>query len=162
MNSTMSEEPDALAVVNQLRDLAADPLNRRAIVQDQGCLPGLILFLDHPNPPVVHSALLALRYLAECRANREKMKSELGMMLSLQTVIQKEKLQHDPTPSYLGVTLNHTITFCNYLQKIAVKTWSQVNIVWKLAGTSWGATAGVPCTSVMALVFSTVEYYAPV
>lgn len=31
----------------------------------------------------------ALRYLAECRANREKMKSELGMMLSLQNVIQK-------------------------------------------------------------------------
>ncbi|XP_064363537.1 armadillo repeat-containing protein 1 isoform X3 [Dromaius novaehollandiae] len=91
MNSTMSEEPDALSVVNQLRDLAADPLNRRAIVQDQGCLPGLILFLDHPNPPVVHSALLALRYLAECRANREKMKSELGMMLSLQNVIQNFK-----------------------------------------------------------------------
>ncbi|KAF2985113.1 hypothetical protein EK904_007427 [Melospiza melodia maxima] len=88
MNSAMSEEPDALSVVNQLRDLAADPLNRRAIVQDQGCLPGLILFLDHPNPQVVHSALLALRYLAECRVNREKMKSELGMMLSLQNVIQ--------------------------------------------------------------------------
>ncbi|KAM6214259.1 armadillo repeat-containing protein 1 [Rhynchocyon petersi] len=88
-SSTMSEEPDALSVVNQLRDLAADPLNRRAIVQDQGCLPGLILFMDHPNPSVVHSALLALRYLAECRANREKMKGELGMMLSLQNVIQK-------------------------------------------------------------------------
>ncbi|XP_066576508.1 armadillo repeat-containing protein 1 [Amia ocellicauda] len=85
----MSVEPDALAVVNQLRDLAADPLNRRAIVQDQGCLPGLILFLDHPNPQVVYSALLAVRYLAECRANREKMKSELGMMLSLQNVMQK-------------------------------------------------------------------------
>ncbi|KPP73710.1 armadillo repeat-containing protein 1-like, partial [Scleropages formosus] len=77
----------ALVVVKQLRDLAADPLNRRAIVQDQGCLPGLILFLDHSNPQVVYSALLAVRYLAECRANREKMKSELGMMLSLQNVI---------------------------------------------------------------------------
>uniref|UniRef100_H3D582 Armadillo repeat-containing protein 1 n=1 Tax=Tetraodon nigroviridis TaxID=99883 RepID=H3D582_TETNG len=86
---TMSAEMDALTVVNQLRDLAADPLNRRAIVEDQGCLPGLILFLDHPNPQVVYSALLAVRYLAECRANREKMKSELGMMLSLQNVIQK-------------------------------------------------------------------------
>ncbi|KAM3865808.1 armadillo repeat-containing protein 1-like [Diretmus argenteus] len=85
----MSGEPDALAVVNQLRDLAADPMNRRAIVQDQGCLPGLILFLDHPNPQVVYSALLAVRYLAECRANREKMKGELGMMLSLQNVMQK-------------------------------------------------------------------------
>lgn len=54
----MTVEPDALAVVNQLRDLAADPMNRRAIVQDQGCLPGLILFLDHTNPQVVYSALL--------------------------------------------------------------------------------------------------------
>lgn len=85
----MSAEIDALTVVNQLRDLAADPLNRRAIVEDQGCLPGLILFLDHPNPQVVYSALLAVRYLAECRANREKMKGELGMMLSLQNVMQK-------------------------------------------------------------------------
>lgn len=85
----MSGEPDALTVVNQLRDLAADPLNRRAIVQDHGCLPGLILFLDHANPQVVYSALLAVRYLAECRANREKMKGELGMMLSLQNVMQR-------------------------------------------------------------------------
>ncbi|XP_056453529.1 armadillo repeat-containing protein 1-like isoform X1 [Gadus chalcogrammus] len=85
----MSGEAEALLVVNQLRDLAADPMNRRAIVQDQGCLPGLILFLDHPNPQVVYSALLALRYLAECRANREKMEGELGMMLSLQNVKQK-------------------------------------------------------------------------
>ncbi|KAK0151661.1 Armadillo repeat-containing protein 1 [Merluccius polli] len=85
----MSGEPEALLVVNQLRDLAADPMNRRAIVQDQGCLPGVILFLDHTNPQVVYSALLALRYLAECRANREKMEGELGMMLSLQNVIQK-------------------------------------------------------------------------
>lgn len=59
---TMSAEMDALAVVNQLRDLAADPLNRRAIVEDQGCLPGLILFLDHPNPQVVYSALLVRHF----------------------------------------------------------------------------------------------------
>ncbi|XP_054482311.1 armadillo repeat-containing protein 1-like isoform X2 [Anoplopoma fimbria] len=85
----MSAEPDALAVVNQLRDLAADPMNRRAIVQDQGCLPGLILFLDNPNPQVVYSALLAIRYLAECRPNQEKLKGGLGMMLSLQNVMQK-------------------------------------------------------------------------
>ncbi|TWW73152.1 Armadillo repeat-containing protein 1 [Takifugu flavidus] len=85
----MSAELDALAVVNQLRDLAADPMNRRAIVQDQGCLPGLILFLDHTNPQVVYSALLAIRYLAECRVNKEKLKGELGMMPSLQNVMQK-------------------------------------------------------------------------
>ncbi|XP_026881732.2 armadillo repeat-containing protein 1-like [Electrophorus electricus] len=85
----MSVEPDALAVVNQLRELAADPLNRRAIAEDQGCLPGLILFLDHSNPQVVYSALQALRYLAECRASREKMREEFGMLLSLQNVSEK-------------------------------------------------------------------------
>uniref|UniRef100_A0A8C5JTK8 Armadillo repeat-containing protein 1 n=1 Tax=Jaculus jaculus TaxID=51337 RepID=A0A8C5JTK8_JACJA len=96
MNSsspTVNEEPDALSVVNQLLDLAADPLNRRTIIKDQGCLPGLILLMDHPNPPVLHSALLSLRYLAECRANRDKMKGELGMMLSLQNFIQKTTTQ---------------------------------------------------------------------
>ncbi|XP_034411447.1 armadillo repeat-containing protein 1-like [Cyclopterus lumpus] len=85
----MSADPDALLVVNQLRDLAADPMNRRAIIQDQGCLPGLILFLGNPNPEVVYSALLAIRYLAECRANQEKLKGELGMLLSLQSVVHK-------------------------------------------------------------------------
>ncbi|XP_036418322.1 armadillo repeat-containing protein 1-like [Colossoma macropomum] len=85
----MSAEPDALAVVNQLRELAADPLNRRAIAEDQGCLPGLILFLDNSNPQVVYTALQALRYLAECRANREKMRGEFGMLLSLQNVVEK-------------------------------------------------------------------------
>ncbi|XP_063741582.1 armadillo repeat-containing protein 1-like isoform X2 [Eleginops maclovinus] len=85
----MTAEPDPLLVVNQLRDLAADPMNRRAIVQDQGCLPGLILFLDNPNPQVVYSALLAVRYLAECRSNQERLQGELGMMLSLQSVVQK-------------------------------------------------------------------------
>lgn len=87
--AAMSGQPDALGVVNQLRDLASDPMNRRAIVQDHGCLPGLILFLDHANPQVVYSALLAIRYLAECRPNREKLKAELGMMVSLQNVVQK-------------------------------------------------------------------------
>ncbi|KAL2096756.1 hypothetical protein ACEWY4_005963 [Coilia grayii] len=85
----MSVEPDALAVAQQLRELAADPLNRRAIVEDRGCLPGLILLLDHGNPQVVYTALQALRYLAECRSNREKMRTELGMMLSLQNVMEK-------------------------------------------------------------------------
>lgn len=65
---TMSAELDALTVVNQLRDLAADPLNRRAIVEDQGCLPGLILFLDHPNPQVVYSALLVSNIRAHTKS----------------------------------------------------------------------------------------------
>lgn len=33
--------------------------------------------------------LKTIRYLAECRVNKEKLKGELGMMLSLQNVIHK-------------------------------------------------------------------------
>ncbi len=48
---------DALSVVSQLRDLASEPQNRAVIVQDQGCLPGLVLFLDHQNPEVLLATL---------------------------------------------------------------------------------------------------------
>lgn len=48
---------DALSVVSQLRDLASEPQNREVIVQDQGCLPGLVLFLDHQNPEVLLATL---------------------------------------------------------------------------------------------------------
>lgn len=48
---------DALSVVSQLRDLASEPQNRDVIVQDQGCLPGLVLFLDHQNPDVLFATL---------------------------------------------------------------------------------------------------------
>ena len=48
---------DALQVVRQLRDLAADPQNRTTIVRDQGCLPGLVMFLDNRNPEVIATAL---------------------------------------------------------------------------------------------------------
>lgn len=33
--------------------------------------------------------LQAVRYLAECHQNKEKMRGELGMLLSLQNVMQK-------------------------------------------------------------------------
>lgn len=48
---------DALSVVTQLRDLASEPQNRAVIVQDEGCLPGLVLFLDHQNYDVLLATL---------------------------------------------------------------------------------------------------------
>ncbi|XP_069462856.1 armadillo repeat-containing protein 1-like isoform X2 [Ambystoma mexicanum] len=77
---------NALSVVNHLRDLASDPQNREAIVKDAGCLPGLILFLDNSDSCVLRSALQALSYLSECPSNREAMKNELGMMVSLENL----------------------------------------------------------------------------
>lgn len=80
---------DALSVVTQLRDLASEPQNREAIVQDQGCLPGLVLFLDHQDPQVLFATLQTMRYLAEWPLNITTMKNELGMMVSLVTLMER-------------------------------------------------------------------------
>lgn len=80
---------DALSVVTQLRDLASEPQNREIIVKDQGCLPGLVLFLDHQSQDVLFATLQALRYLAELPPNIPIMKNELGMMVSLENLIRK-------------------------------------------------------------------------
>lgn len=88
---------DALSVVTQLRDLASEPQNREVIVQDQGCLPGLVLFLDHKDPKVLFATLQALRYLAESPRNINTMKNELGMMVSLESLIKRTDLTTDIT-----------------------------------------------------------------
>ncbi|XP_010881373.1 armadillo repeat containing 1, like [Esox lucius] len=88
---------DALSVVTQLRDLASEPQNREPIVQDQGCLPGLVLFLDHPDPQVLFATLQTLRYLAEWPRNIPTMKNELGMMVSLETLQERAGLSDDIT-----------------------------------------------------------------
>ncbi|KAK5880274.1 hypothetical protein CesoFtcFv8_023322 [Champsocephalus esox] len=88
---------DALSVVTQLRDLASEPQNRDVIVQDQGCLPGLVLFLDHQNTDVLFATLQTLRYLAELSPNIPTMKNELGMMVSLENLIVRQGLSVDIT-----------------------------------------------------------------
>ncbi|KAM7368006.1 hypothetical protein PAMP_014262 [Pampus punctatissimus] len=88
---------DALSVVSQLRDLASEPQNREVIVQDQGCLPGLVLFLDHKDPEVLLATLQTLRYLAELPPNIPTMKNELGMMVSLENLMTREGVSVDIT-----------------------------------------------------------------
>ncbi|XP_033645323.1 armadillo repeat-containing protein 1-like [Asterias rubens] len=114
---------DVCAVVKQLRELASDPKNREAIVKDQGCLPGLVLFLDNEDSNVVTTALETLQFLAECPSNRPVMKKELGMLISLQDILDKSKysiraqnlakdihsrLTAPPSPSPLKQTQNTT------------------------------------------------------
>eukprot|EP00041_Stephanoeca_diplocostata_P000302 m.14196 g.14196 ORF g.14196 m.14196 type:complete len:293 (+) comp10329_c0_seq2:124-1002(+) len=78
---------DAAAVATQLRDLAKVPQNRGPIVRDQGCLPGLVLLLGNPEQTVVDVAVEALGLLAECEGNRNIMWNELGLVISLNGII---------------------------------------------------------------------------
>ncbi|XP_073529334.1 armadillo repeat-containing protein 1-like isoform X2 [Phyllobates terribilis] len=77
---------DAVSVVAHLRTLASDPQNRSSIMRDRSCLAGLILFLSHQDTQVVEAALEAIHYLCENPNHCKPLRSELGMMVSLENI----------------------------------------------------------------------------
>jgi len=73
-----------------------------------------------------------------------------------------QRLKHDPYPVYLGVTLDQTISHTEHLSRSAAKLKSRNNLIVKLTGTSWGASASTVRTSALALCYSVAEYCCPV
>lgn len=71
-------------------------------------------------------------------------------------------LPGNPTPKYLGVTIDRSLTFREHLHKTAGKLKTRNNILHKISGISWGADAAVLRTSALALVYSVAEYCCPV
>lgn len=101
-----------------------------------------------PNPTKTEVAAF---HLSNSLANREANVTFCGT-----------KLRHNPTPKYLGVTLDRSLTYKPHLESLGQKVKTRVNLINKLAGTSWGAKGGVLRTSSLALVYSAAEYGAPV
>ncbi|XP_040282984.1 armadillo repeat-containing protein 1-like isoform X1 [Bufo bufo] len=85
---------DAVSVVTHLRNLASEPQNRASIVRDRSCLAGLILFLSHQEARVVEAALQTIHYLCENPHHCEIMRSELGMMVSLENIRNSDLNNH--------------------------------------------------------------------
>ncbi|XP_068087736.1 armadillo repeat-containing protein 1-like isoform X3 [Hyperolius riggenbachi] len=80
---------DAVSVVSHLKLLASNPRNRDAIVKDKSCLAGLILFLGHQDAAVIEGALQTFCYLCENTDYCETLRSELGMIASLESLINR-------------------------------------------------------------------------
>lgn len=80
----------------------------------------------------------------------------------LRVTFNDMELKHEFLPKYLGVTLDRTLTFNANSQRIVAKVEPRINLLRKLAGTTWGADANVLRTTALALVFSVAEYSAPV
>lgn len=78
-------------MVNHLYGLAEKEENRETIVKDQGCLPGLVLFLDNNNNEAVLLVLKTLHLLAEHAPNRKIMFNEVGMMPSIRKIMNDEE-----------------------------------------------------------------------
>jgi len=113
---------DALAVVKQLHSLAENPENRASIVKDQGCLPGLVLFLDNKETEVVLLVLKTLLLLAEHVPNRKIMHNEMGMLESL------KKVRDDERYAETVEVRNQASKLINRLTKPARQTTSQARV----------------------------------
>ena len=67
-----------------------------------------------------------------------------------------------PIPTYLGVKLDRSLTFCHHLVDCAKKLSSRVALLRRLMGSGWGAGAKTLRIATLSLVYSTSEYCAPV
>ena len=67
-----------------------------------------------------------------------------------------------PTPTYLGVKLDRSLTFCHHLVALLKKLSSRVTLLRQLVGSGWGAGAKTLRIATLSLVYSTAEYCAPV
>ena len=67
-----------------------------------------------------------------------------------------------PAPTYLGVKLDRSLTFCHHLAALRKTISSCVPLLRRLIGLGWGAGAKTLRIAALSLVYSTSEYCAPV
>ena len=67
-----------------------------------------------------------------------------------------------PTPIYLGVKQDRSLTFCHHLVALRKKLSSRVTLLRRLVGSGWGAGAKTLRIATLSLVHSAAEYCAPV
>ena len=67
-----------------------------------------------------------------------------------------------PTPTYLGLKLDRSLTFRHHLEAFSKKLSSRVTLLRQLVGSGWGAGAKTLRMATLSLVYSAAEYCAPV
>jgi len=89
--------------------------------------------------PSVSKTVASAFHLQNTRAARE-----------LTVLMNGQRLKHDFTPVYLGVTLDRTLSYKTHLSKTAGKLKTRNNLLSKLAGTTRGAGAHTLRTTALA------------
>ena len=67
-----------------------------------------------------------------------------------------------PTPTYLGVKLDRSLTFRHHFVALRKKLSSRVTLLRRLVCSGWGADAKTLRIATLSLVYSAAEYCAPV
>ena len=73
-----------------------------------------------------------------------------------------KKLEHTPSPIYLGITLDRTFSYSTHITKVKAKTAARNNVLRKLANSKWEIHPSPIKTTALALCYSTAEYACPV
>ena len=80
----------------------------------------------------------------------------------LSVYLDGQHLWHECHPTYLGVTLDCTLSYREHLTKTAGKLKNSNNLLMKPAGSTWGASANTLRSSALALCYLAAEYCTPV
>jgi len=80
----------------------------------------------------------------------------------LSVYLDGQRLWHECHPTYLGVSLDCTLSYREHLTKTAGKLKNRNHLLMKLAGSTWGTSANTLRSSALALCYSAAEYCAPV
>ena len=67
-----------------------------------------------------------------------------------------------PTPTYLGVKLDRSLTFRHHLVAMRKKLSSRVTLLRRLVSSGWASGVKALRIAALSLVYSTAEYYTPV
>ena len=105
---------------------------------------------NHLRPYLAKAQLTAF-HLNNHQANRK-----------LNVTWNDTKFDHTHSPVYLGITLDHSLTYRNHCLKTRAKLSSKNNLLRKLHGTNWGACPHTMRTTATALCLSVAEYCSPV
>jgi len=80
----------------------------------------------------------------------------------LSVYLDGQRLRHECHPTYLRVTLDRTLSYREHLTKTAGKMKNRNNLLMKLAGSTWDASANTLWSTALVLCYSAAEYCAQV
>lgn len=80
----------------------------------------------------------------------------------LELTLNGEAAEYVTNPIYLGNAFDRSLTYRANSERIKSKLKPRVNLIQKLAGSSWGCSATTLRITTQAMVLSVAEYCAPV
>lgn len=98
--------PNSRAIAKQLLTLAKDPDNQPFIVQEQGCLAGLVQYTQHDDIEVVLIATRAIQFLSSHPDNKNKMSEFPSLVKNLFSTLPRAK-EHIKVKEFVYETLDN-------------------------------------------------------